>query len=62
MNRHFDALLFHHSEEKSPEDDFFYEPDIKHSQHVKQNLRFGIIDINAVPQINGRNQNKGNKI
>ena len=56
------VILRHHPKEKAAENDLLDKADIQHRQNVADDLGSRVIDIDAVPQIDGNDEKKREKI
>ena len=61
-NSTFDAWLCHHFKEKAPENDLFNESDVEHCQDVEQYFPWGMVEIEAAPQIDRHNNGERDEV
>jgi hypothetical protein len=61
-NRRPCAVLFHHTEQKTAENNLFNKSHVYHREHIKENSFSTFIYIEAIPQINRNYKQKRKKI
>jgi len=56
------VVLCHHFKEIPAENDLLDEADVQHGQNVKKDLLCAVVDMDPAPEIDGNDQDKGEKI